>query len=222
MKGKLIVIEGIDGVGKETQSRMLYEEIKKNTEKCILLHFPNYDSPSSALVKMYLNGEFADNPYDVNPYATSTFYACDRCATFLKTWGKLYDDGYIVIADRYVISNLIHQGSKFKNSEDFDKFKIWLENLEYEKFKLPKPDIVLYLSMPFEESSALIRNREKKLAQNDIHEKNTNYLNQTADFAEKLSLKDGWTKIKCSEDGILRSRNDIHAQIMNEIRRILK
>ena len=102
MNGKLIVIDGLDGSGKSTQAKILYETLKEKSKKVLLISYPDYDEPSSALVKMYLNGEFSSDPNDVNAYAASTFYAADRYAGYMKFWKEKYNDGYIIIASRYV------------------------------------------------------------------------------------------------------------------------
>ena len=110
--GKLIVIEGLDGSGKATQTKMLCDRLEKEGKKFLKVSFPDYRSDSSALVRMYLSGRFGEHPDDVNAYAASSFYAVDRYASFKENWGKRYNDGRLIIADRYATSNGIHQCSK--------------------------------------------------------------------------------------------------------------
>ena len=126
--GKIIVIEGTDSSGKETQTKLLYERIKKNYDKTIKISFPNYNSPACEPVKMYLAGEFGYDATKVNPFPISTMYAIDRYASFKQDWGKYYEDDYIIITDRYVTSNMIHQASKIENKEEKNDYLKWLED----------------------------------------------------------------------------------------------
>ena len=136
MGGKLIVIDGLDGSGKSTQSELVAQKLRELGEKVELISFPDYKEPSSALVKMYLGGEFSDSPSGVNAYAASTFYAVDRYASFKKFWEKKYLDGYTILATRYVSSNAIHQMVKLPK-EKWDSYLDWLDDFEYEKLNLP-------------------------------------------------------------------------------------
>jgi len=131
--GKIIVIEGTDSSGKETQTKLLYERVKKIYNKTIKISFPNYDSPACEPVKMYLAGAFGTDATKVNPYPVSTMYAIDRYASFKQDWEKKYIDDYVIITDRYVTSNMIHQASKIKNNEKKDEYLKWLVDLEYNK-----------------------------------------------------------------------------------------
>jgi len=149
MKGKLIIIEsGADASGKATQTNKLYERLVQEGYKVKKITFPNYDSDSSALVKMYLNGDFGKDPNDVSPYVASTFYAVDRFASYRTEWGQAYNDGWIILADRYTTSNMVHQAAKIKDMEEKDRFLDWLWNFEFEIYKLPVPDCVIFLDMP--------------------------------------------------------------------------
>ena len=177
MKGKLIVIEGLDGSGKATQTSLLYKYLKEKNSKTITVSFPDYNQPSSTLVKMYLNSEFGKDPDIVNAYAAASFYSIDRYASFLKFWKEKYENGFTIIADRYTTSNAIYQMSKL-HSEHWDEYLNWLYDYEYNKLLLPKPDLVIYLDMPIEVSQELMSiryegNEEKK----DIHESNISFLN---------------------------------------------
>ncbi len=212
---KLIVIEGVDASGKETQTRLLCSYLERIGKKVIHLSFPNYQSPSSALVKMYLGGEFGADPDAVNPYAAAMFYAVDRYASYKTSWEKYRGDEYIV-ADRYVTSNIIYQAAKVPEERAKADFIDWLNDLEYNKLGLPRPDMVFFLNMEPEAAAALMSGRSNKItgqAEKDIHEKDRDYLNkayENACFAARIL---GWTEIKCSVDGVARSIEDIHNDI---------
>ena len=197
-KGKLIVIEGLDGSGKSTQSGILTEKLKAMGMDAKELSFPCYGQPSCALVEMYLQGEFGDSPDSVGPYAASTFYAVDRYASYKKDWGSFYEQGGIVIANRYVTSNLVHQMTKLPKDQ-WVSFISWLNDLEYDKFGIPKPDAVIYLDMPVEISQNLMMGRYKGDEQKkDIHEKDVAYLLSCHESAAFAIAHDGWHRIDCS------------------------
>ena len=145
--GKLIVFEGTDGSGKSTQFNLLCSRLQEQGTQFQRLVFPQYSEPSSALLRMYLAGEFGPHPTDVNPYAASTFYAVDRYAAWKKVWEKSYRAGSLILSDRYTTSNAVHQGSKLAQA-DQPAFFDWLVGFEYGKLELPKPDAVIYLDMP--------------------------------------------------------------------------
>ena len=157
--GILIAIEGTDSSGKQTQSELLYKKLCDEGINARLVSFPAYESDSSALVKMYLAGDFGNNPKDVNAYAASTFYAVDRFATFRKDWGKDYDNGTVIIADRYVPSNLIHQASKIDTVKEKKEFIEWIDELEYKHLGLPRPNVTLFLDMPVDTAQRLMAAR---------------------------------------------------------------
>jgi dTMP kinase len=218
MKGKLIVIEGSDGSGKATQTKELYNKMLEKNYKIKKVEYPNYKSESSALIKMYLNGEFGSNPEDVNSYVSSTFYAVDRFASYKKDWEKFYNNGGIILADRYTTSNMIHQGAKIDDKCEKEKFLHWLWNFEFNKFKLPKPDCVIFLDMPPEYSVKLINDRNEN---KDIHEKDINYLVKSYKNALYIMDKYNWVRIKCIKDGKLRTIKDIHNEIYNIIENLI-
>ena len=173
--GKLFVIDGTDGSGKQTQFNLLKEHLTNDGIDYKTVSFPNYDSPSSALVKMYLSGEFGENAQEISPYIASTFYAVDRYATYKKDYKKYYEDGGIILADRYTTANMVHQAGKIKDPEEREKFINWLFDLEFKLYGLPIPDVVFFLNMPPEKVKKLIENRENKFTHNskkDIHERN--------------------------------------------------
>ena len=154
MKKRLIVIDGLDGSGKTTQFDIVKKLLgERYTVKAI--SFPEYDKPSSALVKMYLNGEISKNAADINAYAASSFYAVDRYASYKQFWEKNYNDGELILASRYTTSNAIHQMEKLPRRE-WDGYLEWLADYEYNKLGLPRPDCVIFLDMPVEISQRLM------------------------------------------------------------------
>jgi len=214
--GKIIVIEGLDGSGKQTQSEKLFNRLKAEGKNIMKLAYPRYDSPSSALVKMYLSGEFGKNANDVNAYIASTFYAVDRYASYKQDYEEFYKNGGIVLLDRYVTANMVHQSSKFNNLEEKEKFLEWLCNFEYGMFGIPKPDKVFFLNIPPHVSQKLMENRDNKFShtkQKDIHETDENHLQHAYDNACYLINKYNWDEINCTIDGNLRTIDDIHEEI---------
>ena len=222
--GKLIVIEGTDSSGKETQTKLLFERLEKEGKKIKKISFPNYDSPACEPVKMYLAGEFGDNAVEVNPYPISTMYAIDRYASFKKDWGKFYEDNGIIITDRYTTSNMVHQASKIEDEKKKDEYLKWLIELEYEKMELPKPDMVIFLNMPTDMAIKLMANRKNKITgeeKKDIHEKSSEYLKKSHDNACSIATKYNWTEIKCVEDGRLKSIEEIGEEIYKAVTSVL-
>ncbi|MCX5773572.1 MAG: deoxynucleoside kinase [Fusobacteria bacterium] len=220
--GKLIIIEGSDGSGKETQSKKLETALLESGHNVKRIEFPNYTSQSSALVKMYLNGKFGNNPSDVNAYAASTFYAVDRFASYQTEWKVFYESGGIIIADRYSISNMIHQGSKITDAKQLEDFLTWVEDFEFDKLKLPKPNLILFLDMPTKISKELMKNRKKDNdLECDIHEKDYDYLEKSYQFAKTLAQKYSWKTIPCSfKEGAL-TIDEIHQNIFVQANSIL-
>ncbi len=219
MQGKLIVIEGLDSSGKETQSRMLEEHFKKGGVNCRRVEFPNYKSESSTLVKMYLRGDFGSNASDVNPYAASSFYAVDRYASYKTGFEDFYKNGGLVIADRYTTSNMIHQASKLESGKD--EFAEWIMNYEYELLGLPRPDKVIFLNMPTDVAVKLMQNRINKATgeeKKDIHEKDIAYLKATYAEAMRLAKKLGWSVVNCSDGENPRDILEIHEDILGVLK----
>ncbi len=217
MAGKLIVIEGLDSSGKETQSNLLYRKLAENGENVLKVEFPNYKSDSSALIKMYLAGEFGENADSVNPYAASSFYAVDRFATYKKNIEEKYLSGTTVIADRYTTSNIIHQASKIKDENELEKYLAWVEDYEYNLLGLPRPDTVIFLDMPTDIALSLMRDRANKAdgtKSHDIHERDAEYLRNTYNTALKMVEKLGWIRIPCSNNGKPRSIEEIHGDVI--------
>ena len=217
--GKLIVIEGLDGSGKATQAKLLAERLKSEGRHVREVSFPDYDSQSSALVKMYLSGEFGSKPDDVNAYAASSFYAVDRYASFKKDWQQDWEQG-VIIADRYTTSNAIHQCSKLPD-EDWDAFLNWLFEFEYDRMGIPKPDLVVYLQVDTDVSQRLMNERYHGEDKRDIHEKNLKYLERCQVAADYCIDKLGWHVIKCCENGSMRTIEAINAEISKLVERSL-
>ncbi len=220
MKSKLIVIDGLDGSGKTTQfdiiSKLLEE---KHDVKAI--SFPEYDKPSSALVKMYLNGEIAKNAAEVNAYAASSFYAVDRYASYKIYWEENYKNGDVILASRYVSSNAIHQMGKLPENE-WDDYLKWLEDYEYGKLGLPRPDCVIFLDMPVEISQRLMTSRYNgDESKKDIHEANVEYLKGCRRTALYAAGKCGWHIVECSGGDEPLSVKAITDKIMYIINKII-
>lgn len=223
--GKLFVIEGLDGSGKETQTKLLEERLKKNGYNVILASYPNYKSDSSALVKMYLNGDFGDNPEDVDPKVASVFYAVDRYATFKKEYEKFYRQGGIIIADRYVTSNMVHQACKIDDPEKKGEYISWLVDFEYNMMKIPSPDRIFFLDINPEVSRKLIKNRKNKFSEEkekDIHEKNLDYLKKAYDNIEFLVKNCGFERIECTRGDALKSIEEINDILYEKIKEELE
>ena len=218
--GKLFVIDGTDGSGKQTQSSLLKERLKKEGIDFRAVSFPNYDSPSSALVKMYLEGEFGENAQEISPYIASTFYAADRYATFKTEFEEYYNNGGIIIADRYTTSNMIHQAGKIKDDKEREKFLNWLWDFEFNLYGLPIPTEVIFLNMPLNYSKKLMENKENKItheAKKDIHESSKEHLQSAYNEACKLAKKYNWYEIKCVKEDKIRTVEDINDEIYNVI-----
>ena len=212
----LIVLEGVDSSGKATQTALLAEYLAQKTE-IKKVTFPDYESDSSALVKMYLSGAFGKEANDVSPYAASTFYAADRYASWKTSWGTFLENGGTVICDRYTTSNMVHQAAKLNDSEK-DMFLDWIYDLEYHKLALPKPDLVFFLDMPPVFARKLMEERANKFtgkAEKDIHERDAEHLQKAYDNAVYVAKKYNWQFVSCVQNGIIRSIEDIHREIVN-------
>ncbi len=215
--GKLIVIEGTDGSGKSTQFRLLTDRLESEQVKFQKLVFPQYSEPSSALIRMYLGGEFGKSPSDVNAYAASAFYSVDRYASYRKVWGKWYEEGGLVVSDRYTTSNAVHQASKEPENKRED-FLNWLYDFEYGKLGLPRPDLVIYLDVPTDFTEKMLRHRETETHTHaDIHEQDMQYLATCRRMGRAAAEHYGWTVIRCVRDGAMRSMEDIHEEIYRHV-----
>ena len=220
--GKLIVIEGTDGSGKSTQFRLMTERLTKENIDFRRLVFPRYSEESSALIRMYLGGAFGTKPSDVNAYAASAFYAVDRFASYKQDWGQWYEDGGLIVSDRYTTSNAVHQAAK-EYPENREAFLKWLYEFEYDKLGLPRPDLTIYLDVPTAFTEQLMRHREASTGtQADIHEKDTAYLATCRQTGRAAAAFYGWTVIECVRDGVMRSIEDIHEEIYRHITQCLE
>ena len=221
MSGKLIVLDGLDGSGKSTQSERVAERLTAMGYKVKLISFPDYAEPSSTLVKMYLAGEFSQSPEGVNAYAAGSFYAVDRYASYKKFWEEDYLSGGIILATRYTTSNAIHQMSKLPK-EEWDAYLKWLEDYEYGLLGLPAPDKVIFLDMDRAVADRLIMSRyggdESK---KDIHEKNMAYLVSCRETARYSAEKLNWTVIRCDDGNTPLALDDITAAVMESIGTVL-
>ena len=223
--GKLFVIDGTDGSGKQTQFNKLQERLNIEGIDYKTVSFPNYDSPSSSLVKMYLSGEFGKNAKDVNAYIASTFYAADRYATFKTGYQEYYDNGGIILADRYTTANMVHQAGKIKDKIERKKFLDWLWDFEFNLYGLPIPTEVFFLNMPVEKSLELMENRENKFTggeKKDIHESDKNHLIDSYNAACDVAKDYNWFEIKCVKDNQIRTIENIHEEIYEEIKKHIK
>ena len=219
--GKLFVIDGTDGSGKQTQFKKLQERLTKEGIDYKTVSFPNYDSPSSSLVKMYLAGEFGENAKQVSPYIASTFYAADRYATFKKELEEYYNNGGTILADRYTTANMIHQAGKIQDKNERKKLLDWIGDFEFNLYGLPVPSEVFLLKMPQEVSIELMKDRENKFtheAAKDIHERDKNHLIDAYNAACDVAKDYGWFTIECVKDGKIRTIEDIHEEIYKELK----
>lgn len=223
--GTLIIIEGGDGSGKATQTKALAERLSREGYNVRTVSFPNYDSPAAMPVKMYLAGDFGHKPSDVNPFVASTLYAVDRFASYRMEWEEFYKSGGIILADRYTTSNMIHQMVKYEDAKERQQFLSWLEDLEFVKFGLPRPDCVCLLDMPLKTSEALMKERVHKTggATGDIHEHDHEYLRRVHGAYDELVQTYEWQRVPCAnETGDLRSIEEIHEDVYDVVKPFLK
>lgn len=216
MAGKLIVIDGTDGSGKQTQSLLITELLASRGEEVMHIAFPNYEEDYCAPIKMYLAGDFGQDPNSVNPFAASLFFAVDRFCSYKQKWQKFYENGGILVSDRYTTSNAIHQGGKLTGQVQKEFFE-WLYDFEFGKIGLPKPDCVIFLDMPPKISKQLMDHRINKATgeeKKDIHERDEAYqiaCYRTAFDAAKFY---GWDRISCvNDEGILKPIEQITKEI---------
>ncbi|WP_295361875.1 thymidylate kinase [uncultured Pseudoramibacter sp.] len=224
--GRLIVIEGIDGTGKQTQSERLARTLTARQVPVLRVSYPRYDKDSSAMARHYLAGDFGEDPDAVSPYVASTFFAADRYASYQEETGPFLAKGGVVIADRYTTSNLVHQAGKIADAAERDAFVHWLEDYEYRLLGLPRPDLVFFLDMPEAVSEQLMADRANKItgeAEKDIHERDTDYLKRSAACARALAKARHWRIVNCLDgDGQLRAVDDIGDEITAAVLDALK
>ena len=222
MAGKIIVVEGTDCSGKETQTRLLEKRLTDSGEKCIRFSFPMYDTPTGKIIGGDYLGKpeigdslFSEGAVNVDPYVVCLYYAADRKYNMPKIMEYLEKD-YYVILDRYTTSNLAHQGSKISDKDErFDMYQ-WIDKLEYWLLKFPKPDITIFLHVPYEYSIELRKNRENI----DEHEKSPEHLKASEEAYIELSELYNWSRIECIKDEKLRTIEDINDEILKIIKEI--
>ncbi|MDR0975867.1 MAG: deoxynucleoside kinase [Christensenellaceae bacterium] len=220
MARKFITIEGTDGSGKKTQIRLLADYLRAKGNQVFIQSFPNYESLSSAPVKMYLGGEVGDDPNCLSAYQATVLYAADRVITMTQLLKYLPED-CIVLFDRYVQSGYMHQAGKIKNAKKRAAFIKWNEKFEFDILKLPRPDKVIFIDMPAEMSLKLIESRgQLKIGEcfdKDIHEKNREHLISAYNTAKEIANAQGWVEINClNENGTLKTIEEIHKIIVKE------
>ena len=221
MKGKLIVFEGTDGSGKATQAKLLCQRLEQEGIGYREIDFPRYGKPSAAMVEEYLQGNLGKNAGDVNAYAASVFYAVDRYASYKQDWGGFYEEGGLVVADRYTTSNAVHQASKLPEGQR-EAYLDWLFDLEYGRMGLPEPDLVVYLDMPTEITERMMRRRESDTGTHaDIHEQDTAYLRRCRASAGEVARLCSWTVIHCAAGDAPRTVEDIHGEVWQRVRELL-
>lgn len=233
-KSTIIVIEGTDGSGKATQTKMLSDKLKEMSKQVYTTSFPNYDSDSSALVKMYLNGQIAQNANDVGAKAASIFYAADRYVTYKREMERYYEAGnYTMLFDRYTASNIIHQGAKIicgkpeadQTEQELKEFIGWIDNLEHNDFGIPRADTTIYLRVPFEYTKKLREGRSNKITggeKQDIHEADTSHLRDASKSGDMAAHVLGWNVVECIKDGTMRSIEDIAEEVFNLVKEKIK
>ena len=207
-KGRLIVFEGADGTGKTTQAKLFFNFLQKKKIPAVLTSFPRYDSLWGKMIRRYLDGEFGSTA-SVSPYLASLIYAGDRLIAKdeIKKW---LDSGKFVICDRYVASNIAHQGAKISDKTKKEKFINWIEEVEYKENQIPKEDLVILLTMPGNVAQKLMRGRVK-----DIHEQDSSYQARVANIFEELAEKrPNWVAVSNVEDSKLRDLKEIHLEIV--------
>ena len=215
--GKLVVFEGIDGSGKSTQFELICKRFQKEKRQFKRVVFPRYSEPSSALIKMYLAGDFGSDPDSVNAYAASSFYAVDRYASFVQDWREYYEAGGLILTDRYTTSNAIHQGAKVDVGQRESFFK-WLYDYELGLIGLPAPDLVVFMDMDAKFATTRLRHRQTETGtEADIHENDIKYLQNCAESGKQAAAQFGWFKVSCVVDGNERDKNDIHEEIVSII-----
>lgn len=221
MRGKLIVLEGTDGAGKTTQTRLMAQRLEREGVPFREVDFPRYGSPFAAPVERYLQGDLGKRPGDVSAYAASTLYAVDRYASYKEDWGGDYEGGKLILANRYTTSNAVHQAPKLPEGERLSYLN-WLFDLEYNRLALPEPDLVIYLDLPAELSARMLRHRQEAThTQADIHEQDGAYLRACRESAQEIVRRLGWRRVDCSRSGDVRAPEDIHRELWELVRPLL-
>jgi len=211
--GKLVVFEGIDGSGKSTQFDLMCKRLSDENRQFKRIVFPRYSEPSSALIKMYLAGDFGNDPDSVNAYAASSFYAVDRYASFSQDWRDYYESGGLILTDRYTTSNALHQGAKIDKKQREDFFK-WLYDYEFNLIGLPVPDMVIFMDIDIDYAAKRLQQRQIETGTNaDIHENDMVYLRNSIESGKQAAAQFGWQKISCIINEIERDKEELHEEI---------
>jgi len=227
--GKIIVLEGLDGCGKGTQFELLKTRLLEDKYKLKLLDFPQYEEDSSIFVRRYLGGVYGSDPNDINPYQASLCYAMDRFDAFVQDKEikeAIREEDRILLANRYTTSNMLFQATKMEDDEKTIEFLNWLEDIEYEKLGILRPDLVLFLYMPVEYSLKLMKGRDvnknasKNNMKTDIHENNEDYLRMVAERSLLVAEKQGFKIINCVKDNDIRTINDIHEEVYSLVKKM--
>lgn len=224
MRTKFIVIEGTDGSGKQTQTKLLEKNLVELGYKVKRISFPDYESKGSEPVKMFLNGDLGsiDN---ISYYASSALFAVDRYTSFKTNWEEEYNKGYIIICDRYTISNIIHQGNRIEDENEFWDYCKWIVDLEWNKFKLPKPDKIVFLDVPYNFSNELMKNRPNKITgklEKDILESDEEQKKRAYETLNKIAEKFNFTRLSCVEKDKLKSIDVIQNELIDIIKEIIE
>jgi dTMP kinase len=218
----LVVLEGLDGSGKSTQLALLRAWLAAQGLPPVMIKAPDYEDESSVLVRQYLGGRFGSRPEDVGAYAASAFYAVDRYASFRTKWSEDYRAGRIILADRYTTSNAYHQAAKLPAAQ-WPGFFDWLEDFEYGKLGIPRPDLVLFLDMPPQLSWALVARRyEGNEQRRDIHEADRTYLLACRETALAAAAALGWEVVPCVRGTNPLTPEEIHEDIRARVWRHIR
>ncbi len=221
---KLFSLEGLDGCGKATQTKSLVSNLKSVNKIVYDISFPNYNSKSSALAKMYLNSELNFETQQENVYAVSSFFAVDRYVSYISNWKKYLDEGQIIVADRYTTSNAVYQLSGL-DKRNWGSYLDWLLDYEYNKLGLPRPCMVIYLDMPVEKSQELILKRyDGNENKKDLYERNLERLYKCREAAMYVSKKFGWKVVDCvdKETGKVKSVDKISKVVFDLVWDVIK
>ena len=215
---KLIVIDGLDGSGKATQTALVHEELTRRGIPSRIVSFPDYNSDSSALVKMYLRGDFGQSVTDVGPFAASAFFAVDRFASFKKDWGEDYRNDTVILCDRYTTSNAVHQMAKLPQSQ-WEDFLCWLYDFEFKKLGIPAPSAVIYLDMsPAATEKLLAARYHGDDSKKDIHERDRQYMENSRKAAQFAAQRDGWLTVNCCQGDVPLPPEEITARILEKMK----
>lgn len=219
MKGKLIVVEGAcDGIGKSTQFSLLKEALEKD-EIVVNHHFPTYAESQGSFATNYLNGDYG-LPSELSPYFINNLYALDRSITWQTKLKKNYEEGNTILLDRYTTSSLIYQSCLIDDSEEKRKFIDWVNDYEYNKLGIPKPDLVIFLTASFDTIMDLkSKRKDNEGIANDIHERDIDFMKKVYDNALFVAYYLNWDIINCDKDGKMRSIEDIHSDVLKLVKK---